>query len=203
MSDFPVAFGLKAILSEIPPTITRIIAKPPRQRILQFPGEFARGTRQAKGEPLMEQSGTALIKADRDTVWAALNDPEALRACIPGCSEFSRTRDGGFEATVTQKVGPVKATFRGRVELSDVVELESYTISGEGKGGAAGFAKGTAKVSLADADGGTELAYVVSARVGGKLAQIGSRLVSGAAKKFAEKFFNSFKNRLSGTEPGS
>ena len=142
-----------------------------------------------------------LIKADRKTVWAALNDPEVLQACIPGCSEFSRTGDGGFEGTVTQKVGPVKATFRGSVELSDVVELESYTISGEGKGGAAGFAKGTAKVSLADADGGTELAYKVNARVGGKLAQIGSRLVSGAAKKAADQFFNRFENRLSETGP--
>ena len=151
----------------------------------------------------MEHGGSTLIKADRKTVWAALNDPEVLRACIPGCEEFSRIQDGEFEGKVTQKIGPVKATFRGKVELSDVVEMESYTISGEGKGGAAGFAKGSARVFLADADGGTELAYRVNARVGGKLAQIGSRLVSGAAKKVAEQFFKQFESRLSETRAGS
>ena len=149
----------------------------------------------------MEHSGKTLIRADRKTVWEALNDPAVLQSCIPGCREFSSVREGEFEGKLTQKVGPVKATFRGRVELSDVVVTESCTISGEGKGGAAGFAKGTAKVTLADAEGGTELAYEVNARVGGKLAQIGSRLVSGAVKKAAAQFFERFENRLSGSGP--
>ncbi len=148
----------------------------------------------------MELIGSRIINAPRAEVWAALNDPEVLKACIPGCSEMIRDEDGGFTAVVTQKVGPVKATFKGAVTLSDIVEAESYTISGEGKGGAAGFAKGGAKVQLADVEGGTELSYEVEARVGGKLAQIGSRLVDGFAKKMADKFFANFQTALEGTD---
>lgn len=150
----------------------------------------------------MELTGSRIINANRETVWAALNDPEVLKACIPGCSEMIRDEDGGFTAVVTQKVGPVKATFKGAVTLSDIVPLESYTISGEGKGGAAGFAKGGAKVRLADMENGTELSYEVEARVGGKLAQIGSRLVDGFAKKMADKFFTNFKTALEGPDEG-
>ena len=146
----------------------------------------------------MELTGSRIISADRAEVWEALNDPEVLKACIPGCSEMIRDEDGGFTAVVTQKVGPVKATFKGAVTLSDIVVQESYTISGEGKGGAAGFAKGGAKVKLADVEGGTELSYEVEARVGGKLAQIGSRLVDGFAKKMADKFFTNFQTALEG-----
>ncbi len=148
----------------------------------------------------MELTGSRIIKADRATVWQALNDPEILKASIPGCSEMTRDENGGFTAVVTQKVGPVKATFKGAVTLGDIVELQSYTISGEGKGGAAGFAKGGAKVRLADVDGGTELSYEVEARVGGKLAQIGSRLVDGFAKKMADKFFANFQLALEGPD---
>ena len=149
---------------------------------------------------MVEYSGNTLIEADRSRVWAAINDPEILQACIPGCKEFSGTAEEGFSAVVTQKIGPVKATFRGTVELSDVVFETSCTIAGEGKGGAAGFAKGSAAVSLADAEGGTELIYDVNARVGGKIAQIGSRLVKGAAKKVADEFFRRLKAELSETE---
>ncbi|WP_118133878.1 CoxG family protein [Oceanicella sp. SM1341] len=146
----------------------------------------------------MELNGSRTIAADRATVWAALNDPDVLRACIPGCSELTGSPDEGFEATVTQKVGPVKATFKGAVTLSDIVEGESYTISGEGKGGAAGFAKGAAKVSLAEVPEGTELTYVVDAKVGGKLAQLGSRLIDGFAKKMADQFFERFQTAVEG-----
>lgn len=148
----------------------------------------------------MELTGSRTINANRAEVWEALNDPEVLMACIPGCSEMIRDEDGGFTAVVTQKVGPVKATFKGAVTLSDIVEGDSYTITGEGKGGAAGFAKGGAKVKLADVDGGTELSYEVEARVGGKLAQIGSRLVDGFAKKMAGKFFTNFQTALEGPD---
>lgn len=141
----------------------------------------------------MEMAGSRLIAADRATVWAALNDPEVLKASIPGCREMVATPEGGFEATVAQKVGPVSATFKGTVTLSDVVEGRSYRITGEGKGGAAGFAKGGADVRLADAEGGTELAYTVEAHVGGKLAQLGSRIIDGFAKKLADQFFDRFQ----------
>lgn len=144
----------------------------------------------------MELTGSRSIAADRATVWQALNTAEVLKACIPGCTELTGNATDGFEATVTQKVGPVKATFKGAVTLSDIVEGESYTISGEGKGGAAGFAKGGARVTLADTADGTELTYVVEAKVGGKLAQLGSRLIDGFAKKMADTFFENFKNAL-------
>lgn len=148
----------------------------------------------------MELIGSRTINATRETVWEALNDPEVLKACIPGCSDMIRDEDGGFTAVVTQKVGPVKATFKGAVTLTEIVPQVSYTITGEGKGGAAGFAKGGARVKLADVEGGTELSYEVEARVGGKLAQIGSRLVDGFAKKMADKFFTNFKTALEGPE---
>jgi uncharacterized protein len=141
----------------------------------------------------MNMSGTRVVAADRATVWAALNDPEVLKACIPGCQELTGSPREGFEAVVVQKVGPVKATFRGAVTLSDVVPQEGYHISGEGKGGAAGFAKGGARVSLADAEAGTELGYEVEAKVGGKLAQLGGRVVDGFAKKMADDFFERFQ----------
>lgn len=131
-------------------------------------------------------------------VWRALNDPEVLKACVPGCRELSGSPIDGFEATVTQKVGPVRATFKGRIELSEVIEPESYTISGQGKGGAAGFAKGSAKVRLVEVEGGTELGYEVEARVGGKLAQIGSRIVSGVARKLTNEFFERLQAQVEG-----
>lgn len=151
----------------------------------------------------MEMTGSRVIAADRATVWAALNDAEVLKACIPGCDELTVREDGGFDAVATQKVGPVKATFRGSVDILNVVEGESYRLEGEGKGGAAGFAKGGANVSLADhEDGGTELSYEVEAKVGGKIAQLGSRLIDGFAKKMADQFFERFKTTVEGPPEG-
>jgi uncharacterized protein len=121
-----------------------------------------------------------------------LNDPEVLKACIPGCQSLEKTSDTGFAAVVKVKIGPVAANFKGKVELSDLVPTVSYRIAGEGEGGVAGFAKGGAKVSLADADGGTLLRYDVEAQVGGKMAQLGSRLIDGVAKNMADKFFANF-----------
>jgi len=151
----------------------------------------------------MEMHASRVIAADRMTVWAALNDAEVLKTCIPGCNELTGSPEEGFAATVTQKVGPVKATFRGEVTLSDIVPGESYTIAGEGKGGVAGFAKGGAQVRLSDdvATGGTVLTYDVSAKVGGKIAQLGSRLVDSFAQKMADQFFERFQNRLEGDAP--
>ncbi|MEO1774466.1 MAG: carbon monoxide dehydrogenase subunit G [Pseudomonadota bacterium] len=146
----------------------------------------------------MEMTGTRTIAAERSAVWTALNDPEVLKACIPGCERMEKTGENTLEAEVTQKVGPVKAKFKGAVELQDVVEAESYRIVGEGKGGAAGFAKGGAVVRLADVEGGTELSYEAEAKVGGKLAQLGSRLIDGFAKKMADEFFDRFKAEVEG-----
>jgi carbon monoxide dehydrogenase subunit G len=146
----------------------------------------------------MELNGSRVIAADRATVWEKLNDAETLKACIPGCEELTGSPEDGFEAVVKQKVGPVKATFKGGVTLSDVVPGESYTISGEGKGGVAGFAKGGARVRLSDAEGGTELSYDVEAKVGGKLAQLGSRLIDGFARKMADQFFERFQEQVEG-----
>lgn len=147
----------------------------------------------------MELHASRHIAADRSLVWAALNEAEVLKACIPGCEELTGSPEEGFEAVVKQKVGPVKATFKGAVTLSDIVPGESYTISGEGKGGVAGFAKGSAQVHLADhPDGGTELTYDVDAKVGGKIAQLGSRLVNSFASKMADQFFERFQNHLEG-----
>ena len=141
----------------------------------------------------MEMTGTRIIAADPATVWARLNDPETLKASIPGCEELTGSPEDGFEAVVRQKVGPVKATFRGSVSLSNVRAPESYTISGEGKGGVAGFAKGGADVVLRPVPEGTELSYEVKAQVGGKLAQLGSRIITGFARKMADQFFDRFK----------
>jgi carbon monoxide dehydrogenase subunit G len=146
----------------------------------------------------MQMNESREIAAPRTQVWQALLDPEVLKECVPGCQEMTGSAAEGFEATVVQKVGPVKATFKGNVTISDVVEGESLTLSGEGKGGAAGFAKGEAKVTLADSDVGTLLSYDVEAKVGGKLAQLGSRIIDGFAKKMAEQFFSSFQSAVEG-----
>lgn len=146
----------------------------------------------------MELIGNRIIAADRNTVWARLNDAETLKACIPGCEELTGSPDEGFEAVVKQKVGPVKATFKGGVTLEDVMPGESYRLVGEGKGGVAGFAKGAADVKLSDVEGGTELSYAVEAKVGGKLAQLGSRLIDGFARKMADAFFEKFQAEVEG-----
>ncbi|TMM51219.1 CoxG family protein [Sulfitobacter sabulilitoris] len=144
----------------------------------------------------MNLTDSKTINADRATVWAALLNPEVLKACVPGCQEMTGSPEDGFEAVVVQKVGPVKATFKGAVALTDMAEPESLTISGEGKGGAAGFAKGGADVRL-EADGDrTILHYEVEAKVGGKLAQLGSRIIDGFAKKMADQFFQNFQDAV-------
>jgi len=140
----------------------------------------------------MKMSGAELIPARRERVWAALNDPEVLKQAIAGCETIERTSPTTLEATVVAKVGPVKAKFKGNVTLSKLKPPESYHIAGEGKGGAAGFAKGGADVKLSEGDGGTLLSYDVDARVDGKLAQIGSRLIDSTAKKMAADFFKRF-----------
>jgi carbon monoxide dehydrogenase subunit G len=138
------------------------------------------------------------IAAPPETVWAALFDPEVLAACVPGCESMTGSADTGFEAAVVQKVGPVKARFTGVVTLSDIVPGRSCTISGEGKGGAAGFAKGSARVTLEPSARGTLLAYAVEASVGGKLAQLGSRIIDGFARKMADDFFARFQTAVEG-----
>ncbi|MBA83422.1 CoxG family protein [Thalassobius sp. S69A] len=149
----------------------------------------------------MEMNDERVIRADRDTVWAALLSPEVLKECVSGAQEVTGSPEEGFAATVVQKVGPVKATFKGTVTLSDMIQGESLTLSGEGKGGAAGFARGGARVTLADVDeGATRLTYAVEAKVGGKLAQLGSRLIDSFAKKMADQFFERFQEALEGAE---
>ncbi|MEK0082792.1 SRPBCC family protein [Benzoatithermus flavus] len=140
----------------------------------------------------MDMTGEYRIPAPRQRVWEALNDPEILKASIPGCEELHKLSDTELEAKVKAKVGPVSATFTGKVTLGDLNPPESYTISGEGKGGAAGFAKGGAEVALTEDGAGTLLRYHAKADVGGKLAQIGSRLIQGTAKKMADDFFGRF-----------
>ena len=148
----------------------------------------------------MQMSDKREIGAAPATVYAALLDPEVLKHCVPGAQEVSGNPQDGYEATVVQKVGPVKATFKGQVTMSDMVENEKLTITGEGKGGAAGFAKGGAEVTLSPTEtGGTLLSYDVEAKVGGKLAQLGSRLIDGFAKKMADQFFTNLVEQLGGT----
>jgi carbon monoxide dehydrogenase subunit G len=137
-------------------------------------------------------NGEVKLAAPRATVWAKLNDAGVLKQCIPGCEELNKTSDTEFQAVATIKVGPVKARFKGRVHLTDLDPPNGYKISGEGEGGVAGFAKGAATVKLAEQDGGTLLAYNVESQIGGKLAQLGQRLVQGTAKKLADDFFAKF-----------
>ena len=149
----------------------------------------------------MELNGQQRIAAPRQKVWDALNDARVLKACIPGCESLTQDGDNAFDATVQAKVGPVRARFSGRVELSDIRPPESYRISGEGKGGVAGFAKGGADVTLIEDGDGTILDYAVKADVGGKLAQIGSRLVQSTANKYAADFFARFGDIVTGAVP--
>ena len=146
----------------------------------------------------MDLTGEYRIPATREKVWEALNDPEILKQCIDGCQELNKDSDTEFSAKVTAKVGPVKAKFAGKVVLSELDPPNGYTISGEGQGGVAGFAKGGADVKLADDGGETVLSYKAKAEVGGKLASVGSRLVEGVAKKQADDFFGKFSEIVSG-----
>ena len=146
----------------------------------------------------MELEGSQIIAADRQTVWEKLNDPDVLKACLPGCQSLEKQDDTHFTAVMKQKIGPVAATFTGAVELQNLNPPESYTIAGEGKGGAAGFATGLAHVSLKEVEAGTELTYKVEAKMGGKIAQLGARLIHGVAKNLADKFFTTFKEQVEG-----
>lgn len=140
----------------------------------------------------MDFAGRYAIPAPPETVWAAINDPEVLKTCIPGCQSMAKTDETHFEAAVLLKVGPVKATFKGKVGLEDLDPPRRCVLKGEGQGGVAGFARGEAEVVLTPEDGGTSLSYNAKANVGGKLAQIGQRLIDGAAKQLADEFFAKF-----------
>ncbi len=146
----------------------------------------------------MELTSSCTVPVPVETTWAALNDPETLKACIPGCESIERVSDTELKVAMTARVGPVSAKFSGRIVLSDIVPPTSYKMSFEGQGGAAGFARGEAKVALTPDGSGTRIGYEVNAQVGGKLAQIGSRLVDGAAAKLADDFFACFVERLGG-----
>jgi uncharacterized protein len=144
----------------------------------------------------MTMNGEYQLAAAPQTVWEKLNDTATLKACIPGCEQLDKTSDTEFHAVAVVKIGPVKAKFKGRVTLSDLDPPNGYRISGQGDGGVAGFAKGGATVKLTPKDGGTLLAYDVEAQIGGKLAQLGQRLINGAAKKVADEFFENFANAV-------
>jgi len=147
----------------------------------------------------MEMSSSRTIPASQEETWQALNDPEVLKAAIPGCESIEKLSDTEYQIVMATKVGPVNARFRGRMLLSDVDAPSAYTLTFEGQGGAAGFAKGGASVRLVPEDPGTtRLEYTVNAQVGGKLAQVGSRLIDGAAKKMADEFFAAFAAQLAG-----
>jgi len=145
----------------------------------------------------MDLAGEYRIEAPRDAVWQALNDPDVLKQCIPGCQEIEKESDTAFSAKVKSKIGPVSATFKGKVTLSDLDPPNAYTISGEGQGGVAGFAKGGARVTLEEDGTATQLRYTADGQVGGKLAQVGARLVEGTAKKVADDFFTRFNELVS------
>lgn len=149
----------------------------------------------------MELKGEQLIPLEPATVWAGLNDPDVLRAAIPGCESIEKIGDDGYKLVMMAAVGPVKARFNGKLTLSNVQPPQSYTLIFEGTGGAVGFGKGKADVALAAAEGGTLLTYAASVQVGGKIAQVGSRLIDGVAAKMATEFFTRFKAELAPPAP--
>src|SRR5215471_5612914 len=191
--------GDKAALDMAIPTFTERQAprQPPKGPFLVHGQPLIPGpriwSRQRRLAPMaMTMNGEVQLSATRDKVWTMLNDPEVLKVCIPGCEMLDKNSDTEFQAIASVKVGPVKARWKGKVKLTDLDPPNSYRISGEGEGGVAGFAKGNAKVSLSDKDGGTLLSYDVEAQIGGKLAQLGQRLINSAAKKTADDFFVKF-----------
>ena len=150
----------------------------------------------------MELSNTRIVPAPRERVWIALNDPDTLKACLPGCEVLERTADNEYRVVMAARVGPVSARFNGRMTLRDIDPPNGYTLQFDGQGGAAGFARGDARVTLAaEGEQSTALSYTAKAQVGGKLAQIGSRLVDGAAAKMTDDFFARFVERLAPKEP--
>ena len=146
----------------------------------------------------MEMTGEQLVPAAQAEVWRGLNDPEVLKACISGCESIEKRAENEYAIVTTAAVGPVKARFKGRLLLADIDAPNSYALTFDGQGGAAGFGKGSAQVSLATEAAGTRLRYTVKAQVGGKLAQIGSRLIDGVAKKMADDFFTAFNQKIGG-----
>ena len=152
----------------------------------------------------MEMKGEQLIPAPQQVVWDALNEPAVLKVCVPGCESIEKSGDNEYQVLMVARVGPVSAKFKGKLTLSDINPPSSYSISFEGQGGAAGFAKGSAQVRLSSAGAHTKLSYEVKANVGGKLAQIGSRLVDAAAKKVADDFFRNFNEKAASLQrPGA
>ena len=149
----------------------------------------------------MDMSGERRIAASRKAVWAALNDPEILRRCIPGCEVLEMQTPTDMTARVKLQIGPVRATFNGKVKLSELDPPNSYRITGEGNGGVAGYAKGGASVVLSDDGPGTHMRYDVKADVGGKLAQLGGRLIDSTSKKLADEFFEKFTTLVGGPAP--
>ena len=147
----------------------------------------------------MEMTGEQLIALPQQATWDALNDTAVLMDCIPGCDSIDKQSDNEYLLTMTAKVGPVSAKFKGKMTLLDVQAPDAYTLQFDGQGGVAGFAKGEARVSLAPEGDGTRLSYIVKASIGGKLAQVGARLIDGVAKKMAEQFFTAFNKRASGS----
>lgn len=143
----------------------------------------------------MEMTGEQLIPLPQETTWRALNDTEILKTCIPGCESIDKQSDNEYLLTMTAKVGPVSARFKGKMTLSEIDPPHAYTLLFEGQGGVAGFAKGQASVRLVPEGDGTKLGYAVKAMVGGKLAQVGARLIDGVAKKLSEQFFSAFNER--------
>ena len=148
----------------------------------------------------MDLKGEEIIAQPMQRVWDCLNDPEILKACLPGCEEITKTGDDEFKVVLTAAVGPVKARFTGKLMLSDLNPPESYSLNFEGAGGAAGFAKGQAKVHLTPDDAGTKLAYEANAKIGGKIAQVGSRLIDGVARRIVADFFARFNERVATPE---
>src|SRR5262249_11507635 len=151
----------------------------------------------------MEMTGEQLIPVSQDKVWRGLNDPQVLKACIAGCESIEKVSDNEYKVTIVAAVGPVKAKFAGKLLLSDLNPPNSYSLSFEGSGGAAGFGKGGAQVALKTEGSGTRLSYSAKASGGGKLAQVGSRLIDGVAEKMADDFFAAFNEKLAGAPSGS
>ncbi|MCV0438047.1 MAG: carbon monoxide dehydrogenase subunit G [Hydrogenophaga sp.] len=151
----------------------------------------------------MDMQGSRTLAVTQQQAWEALNDPEMLKACIPGCEKFELTEANTYAVTTAVKIGPVSARFNGRVQLSDIVPPNSYKLGFDAQGGVAGFGKGEAAVQLAPAGTGCELSYTVHSTVGGKIAQLGQRLIDGAAKSLAEDFFRRFDEALQSRHPGA
>ncbi len=151
----------------------------------------------------MDMQGSRMLAVNREQAWQALNDPEMLKACIPGCERFEPSDADTYNMTAAIKIGPVAARFNGRVQLSDIVAPQSYTLGFDAQGGVAGFGKGRAAVQLLPTDSGCELRYTVHSTVGGKLAQLGQRLIDGAAKSLAEDFFRRFDEALQRRYPAA